>query len=146
MSFEETLESTSFDGGRKYILYIRRSTEKEKEYFESFNRGRITQIETNQITNRASDWYPIETNLQLSNNLLHYATLFNTTVVELEEVDEDTDTSKIEIDPCGLCRTITKTKEENNRKREEADGGFASKRREEDTEETRQPADAFDFK
>ncbi len=115
MSFEETLESTSFDGGRKYILYIRRSTEKEKEYFESFNRGRITQIETNQITNRASDWYPIETNFQLSNNLLHYATLFNTTVVELEEVDEDTDTSKIEIDPCGLCRTITKTKEENNR-------------------------------
>jgi hypothetical protein len=115
MSFEETLESTGFDGGRKYILYIRHSTEKEKEYFKIFNKGRITQIETNEITNRASDWYPIEINLQLSNNLLNYGTLFNTTLVELEEIEEEIDTSKTEIDPCGLCRTITKTKEENNR-------------------------------
>ena len=50
-------------------------SEKEKEYFKTFNKGRITQIETNQITNRASDWYPIETNIQSSNNLLNYVSI-----------------------------------------------------------------------
>ena len=60
----------------------------EKEYFKSFNRGRITQILTNEIANRLSNWYPFN-NYETSDNLLHYGTLYNTSQVDVVEVEEE---------------------------------------------------------
>ena len=33
MSFNETLQSSFIDSGRKYIVYIRKSTDGKKKYF-----------------------------------------------------------------------------------------------------------------
>ena len=115
MSFNETLGSNFVDSGRKYILYIRNSTISEREYFRKFKKGRITQIETNEIKNRITDWYPFESRYNLSNNKYNYGTLFNTTKVDIEDADDRIIVDNI-IDQCGRCRTITKTKESSNQK------------------------------
>ena len=108
MSFDETIESNSLDNGRKYILYIRKATNAETLFFKSFKKGRVTQIISNEITNRISDWYPLNIRHQLSNNKYQYGTLFNT---DLVEVVEDTTGESVYIDPCNLCRPVANTSE-----------------------------------
>lgn len=116
MSFEESLNSNFIDGGRKYILYIRKATNLEKNYFSKFGKGRITQILSNEVRSRISDWYPFKSRFKFSNNYYKYGKLFQTKYIEIQyDVEEDNDVS-IMIDPCNLCRTTTDTKEQNNSK------------------------------
>ena len=115
--FDETVSSTTLDGGRKYTLYIRKSTDSEKIFFNKFQKSTIIQFESNEINSRLSDWYPLNTNYESSTNKYNYGALFDTENVELEEgvIEEE------KIDPCKLCRTVTKTKNNKNFKLRYAD-------------------------
>ena len=109
--FDETVSSTTLDGGRKYILYIRKSTNSEKIFFNKFKKSTIVQFSNTEINSRLSDWYPLNINYGTSTNKYYYGTLFNTEEVVLEE---DVIEEVKNIDLCGLCRTITKTKNNKN--------------------------------
>lgn len=109
--FDETVSSTTLDGGRKYILYIRKSTNSEKIFFNKFKKSTIVQFSNTEINSRLSDWYPLNINYGTSTNKYYYGTLFNTEEVVLEE---DAIEEVKNIDLCGLCRTITKTKNNKN--------------------------------
>ena len=114
MSFNETSQSSFIDKGRKFVLYIRKSTDKEKIFFKKFKKGSITQIENNTINNRITDWYPLNTKFNLTNNNYRYGKLLETKELDLEQEQEIIieDTIDIQlVDNCGLCRDITKTKE-----------------------------------
>ena len=119
ISFDETVSSTSLDGGRKYILYIRKSTDSEKLFFNKFQKSTVIQFTSNEINTRLSDWYPLNTNYETSTNKYKYGTLFDTEDVELENVAIIEEIKKI--DHCSLCRTITKRKNNKNFKLRYAD-------------------------
>ena len=116
--FDESVSSNSLDGGRKYVLYIRKSTNKEKIFFNKFKKSTIIQFTETVINTRLSDWYPLNTNYEKSNNNYNYGTLFDTEEVELENVAV---IEEVKIDHCNLCRTITKTKNNKNFKLRYAD-------------------------
>tara|TARA_X000000368_G_scaffold216354_1_gene170741 strand:- start:4076 stop:8911 length:4836 start_codon:yes stop_codon:yes gene_type:complete len=109
LSFDEDDSSTSLDNERKYILYIRKSTSKEKTFLNNFATNKIIQFENEDIRTRLSDWYPMNINYESSNNKYNYKTLFDTEDI----VAADVVVEKI-VDPCGKCRTITKTKNSKN--------------------------------
>ena len=111
ISFDENGGSASLDSGRKYIVYIRKSTSAEKTYFDTFEQNRIVQFSSTEITTRMSDWYPFAVNYKNANNKYNYGVLFNTDEVILE--DEIIETIQI-IDACNLCRTVTKTQNMHN--------------------------------
>ena len=111
LSFEEKIIA-SVDGGRKYKLFIRKSTEKEKIFFSSFVDSTMIQFENNEITTRLSDWYPFNVNYSNTTNQYKYAVLNQTQqIIIVQEKQEE-----VRIDPCGLCRPITKTKNVENLK------------------------------
>lgn len=112
LTFDETVSSNSFDGGRKYTMYIRKSTNKEKIFFEKYKKNILIQFSSIEINNRLADWYPLNIKYELSNNKYNYGTLFDTEEVELENVAIIEEIKKV--DHCKLCRTITKTKNSNN--------------------------------
>ena len=118
LSFDEDDSSTSLDGGRKYVLYIRKSTESEKIFFTKFKKSSVIQFDTVIINTRLSDWYPLNTKYETSTNKYNYGTLFDTEDVELENIAV---IEEIKIDHCNLCRTITKTKNNKNFKLRYAD-------------------------
>ena len=70
---------------------------------------KIIQFENEDIRTRLSDWYPMNINYESSNNKYNYKTLFDTEDI----VAADVVVEKI-VDPCGKCRTITKTKNSKN--------------------------------
>tara|TARA_B110000261_G_scaffold47624_2_gene56154 strand:+ start:3675 stop:8567 length:4893 start_codon:yes stop_codon:yes gene_type:complete len=105
LSFDKDDSAASLANGRKYIVYIRRSTSKEKIFLNNFSTNNIIQFENKDIKTRLSDWYPMNLNYESSNNKYNYKTLFDTEDIIVDNTIEE----KI-IDPCGKCRTITKTK------------------------------------
>ena len=116
--FDETVSSTTLDGGRKYTLYIRKSTDSEKIFFNKFQKSTIIQFESNEINSRLSDWYPLNTNYESSTNKYNYGALFDTENVELENIAV---IEEVKIDHCNICRTVTKTKNNKNFKLRYAD-------------------------
>jgi len=93
-------------------MYIRKSTNKEKIFFEKYKKNILIQFSSIEINNRLADWYPLNIKYELSNNKYNYGTLFDTEEVELENVAIIEEIKKV--DHCKLCRTITKTKNSNN--------------------------------
>jgi hypothetical protein len=114
ITFNESDDANAIASDRKYVLYIRKSTEKEKNFMDSFTESNIIQFENQPITTRLSDWYPLAINYQNTTNQYKYGTLFNTDSVILDEIIENIVIEKK--DPCDLCKDITKTKEINNAK------------------------------
>ena len=109
--FDETPSATTLDSGRKYILYIRKSTTSEKVFLNKFKKNSIIQFESETIKNRVSDWYPLENKYESSNNKYNYGVLFETE--ELTQSDNTVEKINI-INECKSCRTITKTKNSKN--------------------------------
>ena len=89
LTFDESIDSIELDGNRKYVLFIRKSTEKEKIFFNSFVESNIIQFKSRPITTRLSDWYPLEINYITTTNQYKYGTLFNTEVIVVESDDEE---------------------------------------------------------
>ena len=109
LSFEEKILA-SIDAGRKYKLFIRKATDKEKIYFSNFVDSTMIQFENNDITTRLSDWYPLNVNYVNTSNQYRYGVLSKTQEIVIEQKEEE----EVRIDPCGLCRPITKTKNAEN--------------------------------
>ena len=109
LSFEEK-NLASIDAGRKYKLFIRKATDKEKIYFSKFIDSTMIQFENNEITTRLSDWYPFNVNYANTSNQYRYGVLNKTQEIVIVEKQEE----EARIDPCGLCRPITKTKNVEN--------------------------------
>ena len=114
ITFDVNQEADALDNGRKYILYIRNSTPKEKIFFNSFIESNIIQFESKEITTRLSDWYPLEINYINTSNQYKYGTLFGTETILIDNEEETIIEKKIDL--CKLCRTTTKTKNATNSK------------------------------
>jgi hypothetical protein len=106
-----------------YTLYIRRSTYKEKVFFNSFNSlnsHKIKKMESEDIRNRLSNWEPMKhintgeydsDNYYSSDNQYNYGQLFSTSIDK--EVIIETVKEELKIDPCGLCRPINHSSKNN---------------------------------
>ncbi len=98
-------------GESKYILYIRPSTDKEKTFFSKLNKHVIRNMEASEITNRFSDWEPIESNNYYSTtNQYEYGILFSSNISKNVAVIEE---KEEEIDNCSLCRNINHNSKDN---------------------------------
>jgi len=98
----------------KYKLYVRKSTNPEKVFFNTFSeKHHLIKYLGLDIRNRQSDWLPISADYYYSSsNQYNYGVLFSNFIEEEDFLNERDETNKFKIDACGRCRPINHSSKE----------------------------------